>query len=262
VPYGVGRLSARNDETVAVGGVCDLQREGGRKKRDEEREREKGRGKEGDGDLSEKRGERGRKKTRSKGRRKEREGESYLCSGLPAACRNTEPRRGPRPCATLVVAVVVRKVVAACSAGRSCTTARMFRAPLLAAVGERLLNRFVREARSETAARKRYRLRGRTRRALALRWESEKHAPPLSWESEKHAPSLSFPPALLRARRCASSGGSRRTPADIKRRRENEAAWWENEAACRGNEAASRESKQESWLQKGKVGKWPEKGNV
>ena len=67
VPYGVGRLSARNDETVAVGGVCDLQREGGRKMRNEEREREKGvRGKEGDGDLSEKRGERGRKKKRSK----------------------------------------------------------------------------------------------------------------------------------------------------------------------------------------------------
>ncbi len=104
----------------------------------------------------------------------------------------------------------------------------------------------------------------RRRENEAAWWENEaaRGGEPASWESEKHAPPLSFPPALLRAHRCASSGGSRRTPADIKRRRENEAAWWENEAACRGNEAASRESKQESWLQKGKVGKWPEKGNV
>jgi len=43
-------LSARNDETVGGGGVCDLQREGGRKKRDEEREREKERGKERGGE--------------------------------------------------------------------------------------------------------------------------------------------------------------------------------------------------------------------
>ena len=37
-------------QTLVAGGVCDMQREGGRKKRDEEREREKERGKEREGE--------------------------------------------------------------------------------------------------------------------------------------------------------------------------------------------------------------------
>ena len=80
----------------------------------------------------------------------------------------------------------------------------------------------------------------RRRENEAAWWENEaarRGGEAASWESEKHAPPLSFPPALLRARRCASSGGSRRTPADINRRREN-------------------------GFKKCKVGKWPEKGNV
>jgi len=43
------------------------------------------------------------------------------------------------------------------------------------------------------------------------------------------------------ARKSKNSGGSGRTPTH-RRRRENEAAWWENEAARRGGEAASWES--------------------
>jgi hypothetical protein len=112
--------------------------------------------------------------------------------------------------------------------------ARLFRAPHLAAAEERLLNRLVRETCSETAATKQYHLRGRTRRALALR----KCMLNVCTLPRHFHLCVICTPRRPANRRIRAGAGERL----LRRRRENEAAWWENEAARRGGEAASWES--------------------